>query len=289
MNLPRLGTDKARDAPFAVPPFAEQQRIVRKVDELMALCDALAAGTYKAIEAHELLVETLLAALTNSRNAEEIAENWGRVETNFDTLFTTTASVDQLKQTLLQLAATGKLVPQDPNDKPASALLKRIAAEKARQVSEGRLNESRYSHGVNSIQHAFELPKTWKWTTLAELSTKITDGTHQTPSYVDDGIPFLSVKDMSDGYLNFTDTRFISDDEHSRLFSRCNPEYGDLLITKVGTTGIPVIVDVAHQFSLFVSVALVKAPWTLMSVNYLYYAISSPFVKAQSAWHAGHR
>jgi type I restriction enzyme, S subunit len=198
-------------------------------------------------------------------------------------LFTTTASVDRLKQTVLQLAAMGKLVPQDPNDESASTLLKRIAAEKAKQVSEGRLNESRYSRGVDSTKHAFELPRNWKLTTLAELATTITDGAHQTPSYVNDGIAFLSVKDMSDGYLNFTNTRFISEDEHSRLFQRCNPEYGDLLITKVGTTGIPVIVDVEQEFSLFVSVALVKAPWNLVSVNYLYYLISSPFMKAQSS------
>jgi type I restriction enzyme, S subunit len=131
MNLPRLGTEKARDAPFALPPFAEQHRIVAKVDELMTLCDALEAGTYETIEAHELLVENLLATLTDSDSAEALAESWARIETHFDTLFITEASIDQLKQTMIQLAVMGKLVAQDPKDEPASELSRKMAADRA--------------------------------------------------------------------------------------------------------------------------------------------------------------
>ena len=82
------------------------------------------------------LVEALLATLTDSTDADELAQNWARLSTHFDTLFTTEASIDALKQTILQLAVMGKLVPQDPSDEPASQLLKRIAVEKARLVAE---------------------------------------------------------------------------------------------------------------------------------------------------------
>ena len=82
----------------------EQHRIVAKVDELMALCDALEAGTFEGIEAMKWLVENLLATLTNSQNAQDLAESWARIEVHFDTLFTTEGSIDQLKQTILQLA-----------------------------------------------------------------------------------------------------------------------------------------------------------------------------------------
>ncbi|MFP3527390.1 restriction endonuclease subunit S, partial [Pantoea sp. SIMBA_072] len=78
-----------------------------------------------SFDAHSQLVEALLATLTHSQNAEELAENWARISQNFDTLFTTDASIDALKQTILQLAVMGKLVPEDPNDEPASELLKR--------------------------------------------------------------------------------------------------------------------------------------------------------------------
>ena len=283
MNLPRLGTEKARGAPISLPPLAEQHRIVTKVDELMTLCDVLEAGSYDAIETHQLLVQELLSTLTNSTEAADLTANWARIETHFDTLFTTENSIDRLKQTILQLAVTGKLVPQDPNDEPASDLLMRIKGDKAKRVANGNSKKSRYSRMDESSGVTFEIPKNWCWTTFAELATKITDGAHHTPTYVASGVPFLSVKDMSSGNIDLSDTRFISEEEHKKLFSRCNPEKGDLLITKVGTTGIPVIVEIDQPFSLFVSVALIKAPWNFLSVAYLKYLVSSPFVKEQSA------
>jgi type I restriction enzyme S subunit len=106
-----------------VPPAAEQHRIVAKVDELMALCDQLEQQTETSIDAHATLVETLLTTLTNSTDAAELEQNWTRLADHFDTLFTTEQSIDQLKQTVLQLAVMGKLVPQDPNDEPAAVLL----------------------------------------------------------------------------------------------------------------------------------------------------------------------
>lgn len=96
-----------------VPPLPEQLRIVYKINELMSLCDKLEQQSLTSLDAHSQLVETLLATLTDSQNAEELAENWARISQHFNTLFTTEASIDALKQTILQLAVMGKLVPQD--------------------------------------------------------------------------------------------------------------------------------------------------------------------------------
>ncbi len=126
-----------------VPLFNEQHRIVAKVDELMALCDQLENQHNNAAEAHEKLVTHLLGTLTQSQNAEDFNTHWQRISEHFNTLFTTEASIDALKQTLLQLAVMGKLVPQDPNDEPASELLKRIQAEKAKLVAEGKIKKSK--------------------------------------------------------------------------------------------------------------------------------------------------
>ncbi|EKO3793286.1 restriction endonuclease subunit S [Vibrio metschnikovii] len=93
-----------------IPPIEEQHRIVAKVDELMALCDQLEQQTEASIEAHQVLVTTLLDTLTNSADADELMQNWARISEHFDTLFTTEESIDQLKQTILQLAVMGKLV-----------------------------------------------------------------------------------------------------------------------------------------------------------------------------------
>lgn len=99
--------------PLPLPPLAEQGRIVAKVDELMALCDALEGESAAALAAHQTLVETLLAALVNSADAADFAANWTRLEAHFDALFTTEASVDALKQTILELAVSGSLSPVD--------------------------------------------------------------------------------------------------------------------------------------------------------------------------------
>ncbi|MBS1084233.1 restriction endonuclease subunit S [Gluconobacter kondonii] len=269
--------------PFPLPPIAEQRRIVAKVDELMALCDALETESASAIAAHQTLVEALLATLTDSTDAADLASNWARLEAHFDSLFTTEASVDALKQTILDLAVRGKLVEQDESDGAASDLLKKIIASNSERVAAGDAKKMRSKSVTPSGSNPIDLPLNWAWTSLDRIAYKITDGAHHTPTYTDDGVPFLSVKDMSAGSLDFSDTRFISAEEHADLYRRCDPEKGDLLITKVGTTGVPVVVDTAQPFSLFVSVALIKAPWDLLSVEFLRLLVDSPFVRKQSA------
>lgn len=96
-----------------LPPLAEQGRIVARVDELMALCDALEGESAAALAAHHTLVETLLATLASSADAADLAANWTRLEAHFDTLFTTEGSIDALTQTILQLAVSGGLSPVD--------------------------------------------------------------------------------------------------------------------------------------------------------------------------------
>ena len=155
---------------FPVPPLSEQHRIVTKVNELMALCDQLEQQQTDSITAHQTLVETLLATLTNSTTAEETAENWARIAEHFDTLFTTEHSVDQLKQTVLQLAVMGKLVPQNPDDEPASALLARIADEKARLVKEEKIKKQKPLPPIGEDEKPFALPDGWEWCWLENVT-----------------------------------------------------------------------------------------------------------------------
>ncbi|WP_228738448.1 restriction endonuclease subunit S [Xanthomonas euvesicatoria] len=95
----------------------------------MALCDRLEVRQADADSAHAQLVQALLDSLTQARDAEDFAQSWQRLAEHFHTLFTTEPSIDALKQTLLQLAVMGKLVPQDPSDEPASELLGRNGIE----------------------------------------------------------------------------------------------------------------------------------------------------------------
>ncbi|MCE9896934.1 restriction endonuclease subunit S [Raoultella terrigena] len=110
MTATGIKASKLKEIPVILPPYQEQTRIVSRVQDLMSLCDQLEQHSLTSLDAHQQLVETLLATLTNSQNADELAENWARISDHFDTLFTTEASIDALKQTILQLAVMGKLV-----------------------------------------------------------------------------------------------------------------------------------------------------------------------------------
>jgi len=155
--------------PFPLPPLAEQQRIVAKVDELMALCDQLENQHNNAAKAHEKLVSHLLGTLTQSQSVEEFGENWQRIAVHFNTLFTTGESIDALTQTLLQLAVMGKLVPQDPNDEPASELLKCIRAEKAKLIAKGKIKKNQPLLSIMDDEKPFELPKGWEWVRFGDV------------------------------------------------------------------------------------------------------------------------
>lgn len=152
-----------------LPPLAEQRRIVAKVDELMALCDALERESVDAMAAHLALVEELLGTLVNSADATDLATNWARLETHFDTLFITDASIEALKQTILDLAVRGKLVEQDAGDEAASLLVKQTMASKLALVKQGKTKRDKPLPKVKTTDAPFELPGGWAWARFPEL------------------------------------------------------------------------------------------------------------------------
>ena len=116
---------------------------------------------------------------------------------------------------------------------------------------------------------------------MENITRLINDGTHSTPSYTETGIPFLSVRDISSGTLDFSNTKYISVEEHAILSKRTKPEMNDILLSKVGTTGIPVKVDTDKEFSIFVSLALLKFTSSI-NVDFMVHLIKSPVIFKQS-------
>ena len=190
---------------------------------------------------------------------------------------------EQLQASILQYAMEGKLVKQDPNDEPAVTLLDKIKTEREKLVKEGKLKKPRKVQSTEDEDFKFDIPNSWSWCRLGNIIYHLTDGAHKTPKYIDtkDGVPFLSVKDISSGKIDLTNTKFISQETHEVLSKRCNPQKGDILLTKVGTTGIPVIVDTDIKFDLFVSVALLKFDDKLIDAKYFKYLLESPLVQDQ--------
>ena len=159
-----------------------------------------------------------------------------------------------LKEKILDSAIHGTLVDNDLSVKPIS---------------------SKYA----IHEEPFVLPSNWIWSNFDKMAIKISDGTHSTPKYIDEGVPFLSVKDMSDGILHFDNCKYISKEEHDTLYKRCDPKRNDLLITKVGTTGVPVIVDTDEEFSIFVSVAQLRFNLEELDLKFIRYVVLSKFVQ----------
>ncbi|NVK73752.1 MAG: restriction endonuclease subunit S [Oceanospirillaceae bacterium] len=199
-----VSLSKIRNYVMALPPLTEQHRIAAKVDELMALCDQLEAQTESSLDAHQTLVTVLLDTLVNSKNAEDLAENWMRISGHFDTLFTTEQSIDQLKQTILQLAVMGKLVEQNPNDEPASVLLERIAAEKEELIKQKKIKKQKPLPPITEEEKPFELPEGWEWVRFGWLGYDLGGGTpsKSKADYWDGNIPWVSPKDMKRNYID---------------------------------------------------------------------------------------
>lgn len=243
--LRQINIKDLRKIVLSYPPLAEQKRIVEKIEELMPKVEEYGKAQEKLNKLNEELPE-------------------------------------RLKKSILQEAIEGRLVPQDPNDEPASVLLAKIREEKKQLVKEGKLKKKDLEeYPISEDEIPFEIPDSWEWVRFSQLYWQLTDGTHSTPKYKVNGIPFLSVKDMSTGKLDFSNTKFISAEEHSILSQRCHPQKGDLLISKVGTTGIPLIIDTDREFSIFVSLALIKFFPQLIDCNYLLHLINSPLVQLQ--------
>jgi len=169
VGLQHVTKGKLEALTLVLPPLAEQHRIVAKVDELMALCDRLEAQQADAESAHAQLVQAMLGSLTQAADAEDFAASWQRLAEHFHTLFTTESSIDALKQTLLQLAVMGKLVPQDPSDEPASELLKQIAEEKAQLVAQGKIKKQTLLADSLEKNKPFEVPEAWEWCRVSDL------------------------------------------------------------------------------------------------------------------------
>jgi len=263
---------------IGLPPFEEQHRIVAKVDELMVLCDQLEAQTESSIDAHKTLVEVLLATLTDAKNTDELNENWQTLSQHFDVLFTTQASIDQLKQTILQLAVMGKLVKQDPKDEPVSKLLERIATEKQQLIKDKKIKKQKPLPPITDEEKPFGLPVGWEWAKLGNALNKITDGTHHSPINGESGeYLYISAKNIKNNGVQLSNATYVTKEMHDEIYSRCDPEYGDILYIKDGaTTGIVTINDIDEPFSMLSSVALLKCPAGILN-RYLLLSLRSPF------------
>ena len=267
--------------PFGLPPEAEQYRIVAKVDELMALCDQLEARHSNAADAHEQLVSHLLRTITQSQSAAHFNANWQRIAAHFDTLFTSEASIDALKQTLLQLAVMGKLVAQDVNDEPASALLKRFQVEKGKLIAEGTIKKGQPLVAITAEEKKFGIPQGWEWTRLKDVVYVLGDGLHGTPKYSpNEKCYFINGNNLQNGIIEIkSETKTISEKEMDK--HKKNLNYRTILVSINGTIG-----NVAFYNNEKIALGKSACYFNLanqISKDYLRLLIESPYFASYAA------
>ena len=222
VKMPRVGTETMTSLLVPIPPLEEQQRIVEKIDEVASAVSAYDVAYQKT--------ETLNSAFPEA-----------------------------LKKSILQEAVQGKLVPQDPSDEPAEALLERIRAEKRRLIKEGKIKKDKHesiifrrdnSHyekrgsEVTCIDDElpFHIPETWQWERIINIYNFI-DYRGATPNKTTVGVPFITAKNVKKGFIDYTISEFISEDEYLRRQSRGVSQEGDILFTTEAPMGNAALAD----------------------------------------------
>lgn len=131
------------------------------------------------------------------------------------------------------------------------------------------------------LQQMFEKKgEGWEERTLKEVCAKITDGTHQTPKYYDDGVIFLSSKNVTSGKINWDNIKYIDEIQHIQMHKRVAPRMGDILLAKNGTTGVAAMVDRDVIFDIYVSLAHIRV-LNKVTPEFMLYFINSPVAKKQ--------
>ena len=256
---PAINDDRLYKALIPIPPLGEQFRIVSAIESVDASIRDYGAK------------EEALRALNGS-------------------------FPERLKKSILQEAVQGKLVPQDPSDEPAEALLERIRAEKQRLIKEDKIKKDKHesvifrrdnSHyekrGSEEVcideEIPFEIPENWAWARLSSASISIADGDHQPPPQVQDGIPFLVISNVSDGIVDFSNTRYVPKKYFDSLAEIRIPQCGDLLFTVTGSYGIVIPVQTERKFCFQRHIALIKLG--CLSSEFMRLWLSSPLVYEQ--------
>lgn len=221
-----------------LPPLAEQKRIVAKVDELFAQTRALEAKLRRAQEAIVVVNRAVLHHLHQAADNATFQHAAQILGDHFDLLYTDPRPVTDLRQTILQLAVQGKLVPQDLHDEPAGELLKRIGKEKERLLENGEIKKEKLLQVVSDDDAPFEAPKGWSWTRIGNIAT-IRGGKRVPAGYplLETPTPYvyIRVSDMKNGTIDDSDLRYLSEDIYRKI-AQYIIEKDELYLVIVGST-----------------------------------------------------
>lgn len=233
-------------AVIPLPPLAEQERIVAKVDELMDLCDDLEARQERRHRATTRFRSSALHALTEAETADDLRQAWERVSTNWSAVTSHPDSVDALRSSLLELAVCGRLARQDAADETAGEQLRRTIQEREGLVAE-RL--TRVVADDISYARTETLPVGWEWAPLQDL-VRFIDYRGRTPTKTTSGVPLVTAKNIRRGFVSEVPREFIAESDYDAWMTRGLPRVGDVLFTTEAPMGNAALIRDVRRFAL---------------------------------------
>lgn len=252
--IPHLDSANLVVEVIGLPPLPEQHRIIAKIDQLMARCDVLEKLRTDRDHKRHSVHAAALKQLLDAQARDSLADAWQFINQHFGELYTVRENVIELRKTILQLAVMGKLVPQDPNDPPASQLLREIEAEKKRLVKEGKFKMPKAQPEIKQDELPFSLPLGWQWVRLSGLAESIDYGTSQKTGDDSSQVPVYRMGNIVDGRLVDEGFKYIVHDidELPRLYLKKN----DILFNRTNSyelVGKTAIYDGRDEYATFAS------------------------------------
>ena len=235
---------------------------------------------------------------TQQATVSKIEELFSELDKGVENLRTAQQQLIVYKKTILFEGVTGKLTEEWRTENLETPTSDEVFNEIQKQIDEYLKNanqeavvkgkrkpkDQRTNKRTNNVESNLPvLPSLWKYFRLEDITYLVTDGTHFTPKYKETGIKFLSVKNVRPFYFREENLKYISEEEHQKLIERCNPQKGDILYTKVGATfGYAAKITMDYEFSIFVSLCLIKPVYEFFSSEFLEILMNSELVFQQA-------
>lgn len=282
--IPHLDTARLLASPCGLPPISDQESIVAKVDELMALCDKLESQQQVRRKLQNALRQSTLQAVASSQSPHELQTTWARLADNFGQLFHAPEDVVAFKGLILDLAVSGELLNIEHRHTVSGGdLLDTIAAKRIEWSRESEGQEQKEalamlkklrSQQVN-IPDAV-LPEHWAWASLLQVSQAVVDCHNKTAPYVSEGIHLIRTTDIRNGRMELSRTRKISEETYAYWARRMPPKSGDIFFTREAPMGEAAIVPDGEKVCLGQRSMLIRLFPDLFSNRFLLYVIQSP-------------
>lgn len=249
-GVPHISTREVQKIAFAPPTKVTQRRIVSKVESLMSLCDTLESQRRSRESVRERASRSVLASLASASaslpagtsratsrstaSGETLRSSWQRLSDHFEVLLDQPSGPAHLRQSILQLAVQGKLVPQDPNDEPASELLDEITGIREAMVGRGELRKLKPLSPIESER--FELPENWQWTRLGNIQVFTNGFAFKSTEYQKEGVGIIRIGDIQNGAINTANLKYVPKTRLGELDERLQVRPGHMLIAMSGAT-----------------------------------------------------